>query len=104
MVCPLTQACLFLSVPPSLPHSGVPPPLPQACLCLGVWNAPHGHASEGGVNHWDARLVAATGYDLRRLVDCHHAHLGFVRDMPLKCRALGSGVRAKSLHCTIIFP
>ena len=91
LLCLCTKEYRLLVVEPSL--------LAAACLCLGVTNAPHGHAAA-----WDRRLVAATGYELPRLVSCHHAHLGFVRDKPLACRSLGSGIRAKSLHCTIIFP
>ena len=86
-----TREYHLLQTPPNL--------LAASCLGLAVWNRP---ASAACSHEWDASMVSYTGFGAAALVACCEAELHMLRDKHVSCRSIASGLRARSIHATIM--
>ena len=86
-----TREYHLLQTPPNL--------LAASCLGLAVWTRP---ASAACSHEWDASMVSYTGFGAAALVACCEAELHMLRDKHVSCRSIASGLRARSIHATIM--
>ena len=86
-----TREYRLLQTPPNL--------LAASCLGLAVWNRP---ASAACSHEWDASMASYTGFGAAALVACCEAELHMLRDKHVSCRSIALGLRARSIHATIM--